>query len=367
MRMFNALGALGAALVFAGCVGTGADRGIETINQSTSTAWALSSASVEPVVAVSPAQRSLRIAGSAGTVIGTSITAVENDRYRRMLLDGLGDYAPGALFEAELRAHLAEHFGDNEVAPLGSTAGYHSRREVTGARFSRLGNLGHESLLDIKMTHGLFGPRAMLGVSLDSALYTLPGGGTRYTREIIALPGPLLAHATRENPMSGLLPDLGENLLGVESGAVERWLAAGGEPYKAAFERAMEDVIAALLTELGRTEDARGHYTLGRQALRERKPEDALAHFERAVALDSAMLEAASARSVALAQAGRYEEAIEAAEAVVARDPAYGPAHFNLAWWHAIELKEPAAAQEHYAIACELGMPPVRKLERALG
>jgi tetratricopeptide (TPR) repeat protein len=353
-------------LALAGCAGTSADRGVEAITQSASTAWALSAASLEPVVAVSPAQRSLRIAGSAGTVIGTSITAVENDRYRRMVLEGLGDYAPGALFEATLRARLGEHFGENEVAPLGSTAGYHSRREVTDARYDRVAAMGHESLLDVKMTHGLFGPRAVLAVSLENTLVTLPGGGRRYAREIIALPGPLLANATAENPMSGMLPDFGENLLGVESGAVERWLEQGGEPYRAAFEQLMEDAVAALLTELGRIDDARGHYTLGRQALRERKPDEALTHFDRALALDPAMLEGASARSVALASAGQFAEAVAAAEAVLAHDPSYGPAHFNLAWWHAVELKQPDAAREHYAQAQALGMPAARKIEKAL-
>ena len=366
MRMTIIVGAIGLLMVGTGCVGTSADRGIEALQESTSTAWALDAASIEPVVAVSPAQRSLRIAGSAGTVIGTGITAVENDRYRRMVLEGLGDYSPGDLFETYLRDSLTEAFGDNEVAPLGSTAGYHSRREVVDARYERIAESGHESLLDVKMTQGLFGPRAIMAVSLESVLVTLPGGGRRYAHEIVALPGPLLANAAKENPMGGVLPDFGENLISVESGTVEKWLAKSAHSYKITFETLMHDVVAALLTELGQIDDARGHYTLGRQALRDGDPEAALASFDRALAMDASFVEAASARSVAFAEAERYDEAIAAAETVLATSPDYGPAHFNLAWWYAVKLEQPESARVHYAKAQELGMPAARKIDKAL-
>lgn len=350
----------------AGCVSTSPQQGVETLAQSSSTAWSLDAASSEPAVSVSPAQRSLRIAGSAGNVIGTSITAVANDRYRRMVLDALGEYDPGAQFEAYLVENLTEHVGDNRVAPLGSIAGYHSRRDAVAARYSRIADLGHDALLDVKMTHGLYGPRAIMAVSLENLMVTLPGGSRRYAREIVAVPGPLLANGANQNPMGGIMPDFGENLISVEEGAVERWLENGADPYKVTFEQLVYDVTAALLTQLDQVEDARGQYTLGRQALRDGEPEEAVTHFDGALELDPQFTEAASARAVALAEAGRLDQAIAAAEGVLVDAPEYGAAHFNLAWWHAVERGEVEPARVHYAKAQELGMPAAKKIDKAL-
>ena len=353
-------------LLWAGCEHTSPELGAQVLSQSASTAWSLRASSSEPMVYVSPAQKTLRLAGSAGNVLGTGISAVANDKYRGQLLAALDGYDAGGYFEQHLAAQMETHFGPGRVAPLGSTAGYHTRRDAEKERFARLADMGHDAVLELKMTHGLFSPSAELVVGLDANLHLLPSGHRRYTRDLVVVPGPVLANDPRRNPIGGLLPDASENLLAVEEGAVARWLENGAETYKQTFEAAVRDAAAAVLSDLGLARDARGSYQLGRQALRDKNMEAAIAHFDAALSLDPAFVEAASARTVALAENGGVEEAVAAAEALLDANPDYAPAHFNLAWWLAVKLNRPDQARPHYEQALAKGIPPAKKIEKAL-
>lgn len=359
-------GAAMLALLWSGCEHTSPELAMEVLEQSNSTAWSLRASSNEPMVYVSPAQKTLRLAGSAGNVLGTGISAVANDKYRLQLLDALAGYDAGGYFEQYLRTQLETHLGPNGVAPLGSTAGYHTRRDAEKERYARLASLGHDAVLELKIMHGLFSPSAELAVGLEANLLLLPQGHRRYAHNLVVAPGPVLADAPRKDPVGGLLPDASENLLAVEEGAVARWLEDGATPYKQAFEQAVRDATAAVLCDLGFIRDARGFYQLGRQALRDKKAELALAHFDAALTIDPAYIEAASARAVALAQSGAVREAVTAAEAVLETNPDYAPAHFNLAWWQAVELGQPDQARPHYEYALAHGTAPARKIEKVL-
>lgn len=355
------------ALALAGCASRGIEEARELLSVSTSTAWALRAASREPIIDMSPAQKTLRLAGSAGTVLGTGVSAVVNDKLRRQLRDALDGYDAGLVFEERLAARLTDALGPGRVAPMGSTAGFQDRRAAHEARCLQLGEAGHGALLDVKMTYGLFGPSGTLVAELDGALYVLPEGHLRWSDTITVTPDPVLAESRLGNPAGGLLPSLGENLVSVEENALSQWTEDGGVRYRLAHEAAIDAAISALLCELGFAEEAIGEYQLGVQALHDKEFEEASARFRRALQLDPALVDARNALSVTEAHAGHLDSAIALAREITETDPHYGPAQHNLAWWYAVEKGDVETARPYYELSLTLGMPFSEKIEKALG
>lgn len=352
--------------VLAGCVQTSAELGMQTLSQSNKTAWSVRAVSQDPIVAVSPAQRTLRFAGSAGAVVGTGVTVVANEKHRKALLAALDGYDPVTFSHTYAEERLKMVFGDNQVQPLGSMAGFPNRRAAQEAREEYLDEMGFDAVLDVKTSQGLFGPSAGFAYIIEAQLDDLPSGHARYSKEMVYVSGPILAHDLNADPRGGLLPDTKENLLSVEKGALDRWLVDGGTPYREAVEEGAQEMLAALLCDLGLDEDARGFYQLGRQALREKDAEMAIAYFERALMLDDAMASARNGLAVSHALAGQTGRAIEMTEALLADAPDYGAAHFNLAWWYAVVQNAPDKARIHYEKAKTQGMASSKKIEEAL-
>ena len=348
-----------------GCASRGVDVARQTLNESQNTAWALRAASEELIVAVSPAQKTLRLAGSSGLVIGTGISAVADDKYRRQMLDALGEYDPALAFEERLAGRLTDLIGPGRVAPPGTTAGHENRRAAHEDRCQRLAEAGYSALLDLKMTFGLYGPAGTLVAQLDAALYALPGGQLRWSDTVTVNPGPLLADTRLGHPAGGMMPDFGGKLMSKEEDAISQWTDDGGARFRIEYEACVDDAISSVLCALGLVQEAKGEYRLGCQELNDKNYAEAEVHFRTAVGLDPDFVDARDALSVNHAHAGRIDEAIALAAAILQDAPDYGPAHYNLAWWYAIESGDTATARPHYERALALGMPISRKLEKA--
>ncbi|HNT89300.1 MAG TPA: tetratricopeptide repeat protein, partial [Candidatus Hydrogenedentes bacterium] len=230
----------------------------------------------------------------------------------------------------------------------------------------RLGDTEYGAALDVKMTFGLFCPAGTLVAELDGALYTVPKGHLRWSNTITVTPDPMLADTRLGNPRGGLLPDFGGNLVSIEGGAMSQWADDGGVRFRLAHEACVDAAVSALLCELGFVQEAAGMYQLGLQTLHKKNFDEAAAYFRKALELDPALLDAKNAWSVSEARAGRLEAAMDFARAILEIDPDYGPAHYNLGWWHAIDKRDIETARGHYERALALGMPISEKMEKAL-
>lgn len=359
------------AIVFGGlicgCASRGVEQAREALGTSQNTAWALRAASDELIIEVSPAQKTFRLAGSSGLVIGTGISAVANDKYRRQMRDALQGYDPGLVFEERLAARLNDLVGPGRVAPAGPTAGHRDRRAAHTDRCARLAESGFQALLDLKMTFGLYGPAGTLVAEVDGALYSVPGGHLKWSDTISVTPGPILADSRLGHPSGGMMPDFGQSLVTKEEDAISQWTNDGGARFRIEYEAAVDGAISGVLCALGMAQEAAGEYQLGRQEMNDKNFAEADVHFRTALGLDPAFVDARNALSVNHAHAERLDEAIALATAILQESPDYGPAHYNLAWWYAVDKGDAATARPYYERALALGMPISKKLEKALG
>ena len=118
-------------LLAAGCATTGRSPKLN-LREAAAPVWSLQQANDELVVSVSPAGRSLRLAGSAGLVLGTGVDAVVNARYRSRIQELIGEDDTAAILANALETALAGAgaAGLAQAAPLPSTAGFDSRRDA---------------------------------------------------------------------------------------------------------------------------------------------------------------------------------------------------------------------------------------------
>ncbi|MBI4559273.1 MAG: tetratricopeptide repeat protein, partial [Candidatus Hydrogenedentes bacterium] len=322
----------------------------------------------EMVVAVSPAGKSLRIAGTTGLVLGGSIDAVVNDKYRKAIREALQGYDTGKVFEERIEARLNQALsgGIKRVAPMGSTAGFNSDREAEQMRYQKLGADGVDLLLDLTMTYGVYGYEGTMVAKLEGKLRSIPKGSRQWDETVVASPGPILASARLGDPTNRLSPAMSGARLSVEDEAVGRWTSDGGALLRQDFEAAVDGAISALLCDLGLAEEALGEYNLGKRELNAKHFAEAASHFRKAIALDNALAHAHNGLAVTLAHADKLDEAIAMTIALTERSPDYAPAWYNLAWWHATEKKDPNAAKPYYERARALGMAQDEKIEKAL-
>ncbi len=330
-------------------------------------AWSLRGAEDDMVVRISPAGKTLRLAGSAGTLVGGSVDALVNDRYRQRLADAAGDWDSAGAVASIVTARLAAALGDGllRVPPPGTTAGSASIREAAQARYHALNRQGLDTLLDLSMSHGLYGPEAQPLVVLDARLVDLREGRVVWHRELMAGTSPVLTTDPLRNPTGRLRPTLADPRLRVDAAAVEALARNGAAPLKREIAAAAEAATAMLLTALQIEESGEGRYHLGRAGLLAKDFAEAVRQFERALELHPGYPEAMNALAVTWARQGNLERAVELGRDLADAVPDFAPAHYNLAWWLA-EQGETAEAKAHYKAAQQLGLGMDPQLERRL-
>jgi tetratricopeptide (TPR) repeat protein len=360
---------LSAAMLAAGCATSSKGAVEPTLENAASPAWSLRSSRDEMVVAVSPARQTMQLMGTAGTVVGATISAAADARAKKKVLDALGDYDAGAVFEERLAERLTTAV-DNQlmrVKPLGSTAGYRDKREAEDARRSGLARSGHDLLLDLNVLYGIYGVQGVLVAKIDGKMSTLPRGKTLWDRTIVVTAAPVLADSRLSDPTKRMTPDFSALGFSVDEAAIAQWTEDGGATLRSRFEEAIDGAISALLVDLKLAGEPLGAYYLGKQALMQKKCDEAVTLLAAAAQADPSLLDARAAHGVAVAKQGKLDEAVAMTRTLAEEHPEFGPAQYNLAYWLAVEKKDAASAKPFYAKAMELGMPQSKKVAEALG
>jgi tetratricopeptide (TPR) repeat protein len=348
-----------------GCATTNPEQAL-SLQRAGSPSWSYDTRQDGMVVAVSPTGKTLRVFGSAGLVVGTAVDAGVNARYARAVEQALGDVDTTATFRDRLDAALTDALpGIAQVAPVATRAGYHNIREAEAARYRGIARDGHDVLLDVMVTYGLFGPEGTMAAKLDVDLVELPSGSGLYRRAFVVMAEPLRADTPLKDPTARIAPDPTAGL-SVDDAAVAAWAGGDGAVLRERFDALVEKAAAALLMDLRLRDSAEGAYQLGAWALLRKDFDQADALFARARAMRPGFVDAEAARAIVLARQEHVAEAVSRTQALVHVHPEYGPGWFNLAWWHARDLDDPAAARAYYEKALRYGATPDSDLEKAL-
>lgn len=344
-------------------------KAYEAVKAAQSVGWSMNEDRSEMVVAISPVRQTLQIAGSAGTLLGASISAIANEKYRKAIEETLDGYDGTAVFRERLEQRLTAALGARatRISPMGSTAGANNVRDVQKERLERLAEAGQNLVLDLEVEYGLFGYQGLLVAKLDAKLYDTDSQHKVWSDSLLASSEYILASDKLKDPTEQLMPNLADPRFSIAEDAIEQWTSDGGAIFRSRFEAAADGCISALLMELGLEENADGAYYLGRVYLMRKQFEVAESYFKIALRLNPEYLPAKNGLSVTLAHDDRMEEAIALAKEIAAAAPDFGPAQYNLAWWLAVELNDSAAAAPYYTQAKALGMPGNKKLSKAMG
>ncbi|MBX7256351.1 MAG: tetratricopeptide repeat protein [Candidatus Hydrogenedentes bacterium] len=355
------------AVSFAGCATTKTPP-ITSLKEAKAPVWSAKAVPGEMIVSVSPAGKSLRIVGSAGIVLGAGADAVVNAQYRKPIHDALEGYDTTAVFKESIAKRLAEALpqGISETAPLGSTAGVSSKTDAEKLRYESLMKKGSDAALDFVLTYGIYGPEGILAARIGGKAIVLETGKRLWMDTLVVTTEPVLANAKLGDPTNRLGMNVTDPDFTVDSEKVSRWTADGGAELKKRFETAVNGASAALLCDLGLSQDAVGEYYLGKLRLNQKKFKQAGEHFRKAVELDPSYVDARNAHAVTLALHGQLDDAIASARGIVDATPDYGPAWFNLAYWYAVKKKDAASAGPCYEKAKALGMASDRRIEKSL-
>jgi len=349
-----------------GCVTAQKDRPT-SIGTSKTPAWSLRANQEEMIVAVSPARQSLQIVGTSGVLLGAGIDAIANDKHRKAIRTALEGYDAGKVFESRIQERLqASSPALKRVPGVGSTAGKNTIYDAQKQRYTQLAKEGIDTLLDLKMTYGLFGFEGLLVAKLDGTLKLMPEGSELWSDTIVVSAEPILAYEKLSDPTNTLGPNLSSPRLSANEDAISKWTEDGGKTVRARFEAAVDGVVSALLCDLGLAREAKGEYYLGKMAMNRKKFDEANTHFENALKLDADLADAANGRAVNVAHAKDIDKAIALERALTEAHPDYGPAWLNLAWWYSAEKKDMAAAKECYGKARALGMAEDSRIEKEL-
>ncbi len=351
-----------------GCTTVSNEHPNPGLAQAQAPAWSYKARSEEMVIAVSPAGKAFRLAGSSGMLVGAVVDANVNEGYARKVKELLNGYDTGKVFEDRLASRMTSALGQElkRVEPLTSTAGFQQRRNAQDARFESLVKSGADQVLDLNITYGLYGPDGIMAARITGSLYALPKGRALWRDTVYVASGPVFADTKLGDPIEGsLFPDLSQGL-GVHESAMQAWLGGDGSILKERFEQATDGVISALLCDLGLAEEAKGEYALGCVAMNRQDFQRAEEHFAKALRLEPSYTDAQNARAVNLAHSGNVDGAITAARAIASASPEYGPAWLNLAYWHIEMKKDIAQGKECYNHARACGMPQRPELERKL-
>lgn len=363
-----AVGILLAGLLLSGCA-TSKLPVSQALRETPKSAWALGGASDELAIEVSPAGRTIKMIPRVGGVLGTTVDAVVNDKYRVAVRDALGDYKLGEVFVAKLEKRLKESLPESltHIGPLTSTAGFQTRKEAQTARLERLAKSGVGVLLDLDVDYGLYEADFQMRMWLAGSATETSGRRVLWRNTIPLTLGPLMADYRFTNLIDKKLSGLTDPQMAVEKDAVVKLTSGDAALLKQQFEQLADGAVSALMCDLGLADEALGHYYLGRKAFQEKEFGEASTQFVRALELDPGNKDIANDLSVTYARGGDIKKAIETAANILATDPAYGPVHYNLAWWYAFDEKDVEKARTHYEKAKAAGVPPSEKLDEALG
>lgn len=320
-------------------------------------------------VSVSPARQTLMIAGTTGAIIGAGISAAADAKHQRAVDAVMEGHDPGAEYVALLEGRLQAILGPGleRVEPLDSTTGYQDRKDAIQQRYRSIRGKGHGLLLEVETSYGVFGPQGTLLARIDGELRDLKRGKKLWADTVIASSEDILANDRLTDPTKRMAPNFSSPRLSIEGDAIERWTKDGGEALRTGLHDGMEGAVSGMLMQLGLVTEAPGAFYLGGMALRKKDFEEADAYFKQAIALDPGLTAAHNGLSVAWAHNGQLDAAITLAEEIVAENPEYAPAQFNLAWWYAVEKSDLDAARPHYDRARALGLAGEKKLDKAMG
>ena len=350
----------------AGCA-TSYENRPKNLQEAQSPAWALKISQDDMIVAVSPAGKALRLAGSAGLVVGTAVDLGVNAKYARKVDELLEGYDTAAVYEARLAERLGAAVPKDlrRVNPLGTEGGYDSRREAEEARFKKVARDGADILLDLRIKYGIYGPEGTMALKTFADLYLVPEGKRLWDAETTVTTGPVFADAKLGDVTNRAKPSVSSGLT-VDKEAMEAWMNDDGTILRGRFEEAVNGAVSALLCGLGLTAEASGEFQLAKDEMNRKHFDQAEAHFLKAIRLAPESPEISSAHAVNLAHMDKLDQAIAEALRVVEANPGYGPAWFNLAWWYATEKSDPVQAARCYEKAQALGMPSAKKIEKAI-
>ncbi len=359
---------LAAGIALPGCATSGKSVG-EQLRQASAPAWSLKQSPDHLVVAVSPVRQTLQIAGSIGTVIGAGITAVQNANYRGEIEEALGDFDSVKAIEAQAATAINGALDGKgaRVAPFDKNVEGISIREAAQARYRQIARAGHDEVLDVSVTHGVYGVSGDLVVRLHAELHAVPSGKALWKDTLTFRGGEALAFRSLGDPTGQLMPNITAPRLSSKSGAVSQWTENSGARFKTEFERALSASLAGVQVLLGGPETADGLFALGTDLMYQKKFAQAHERLDKARLLAPDRLDIADTEAVNLGHNGQVDDAIALSEKVVAADDNNATARMNLAWWYGVDKKEPEQARPHYERALKLGMAPMRKLDASLG
>lgn len=350
----------------AGCGTTPILEGVDT--ETASPAWSFDATPERLVVSVSPTRRSLQIAGSYPAAVGAGVDSVVNDRYRQELNEALGSYDMLTELELHLGRALQSAYGSDitKVPPMGTAAGHESVKQAEQARLDNFARSGHSAIIDLHSTVGLFTEDAHLVVKVWGEGIDIATGRTVWKDTILYTAGPALLAQKPGDPTQRLTPTYTDIELSTNQEMLDRWIANGGAELKDAYRDALSGVTDALLQSLDAGGTPEGAVVLARSALEQKNEERALGLYTSAISRGHRSTAALNGMVVALARLGRTGEATAAAKTVVSEYPEFGAGWLNLAWLYAVEQKDAEAARVPYERARELGMHPVKKIEKRL-
>mgnify|MGYP000083849498 CR=1 FL=1 len=356
------------ALCLTGCSAARSRHDPEQLRMTPRPAHSLAMHQTDMIVAVSPVRQTMQIGGSIPTLLGAGISAVQDSRHGKAVRAALGGYDPHAVFEERLERRIAGQFsrGSERVAPPGTSAGFANEREARRARLEGLRRAGYTTALDLELSFGIYGPQGILALKVAGELFDIQTGRLLWRDEVAWYSVDLFADMRWRDPMQRMTPNITAPRLSVADDAVGQWTRDNAAPLRVAFEQATDDIASAVVAALGLDETPEGLYTLGAHLLLNRKYAAAAEKFTRALELAPGMTEAVNGLAVALAKKGQVDAAIALNKELAEVQPDFMPGQYNLAWWHAMEKKNPEQARPYYEKAVALGVAPNRRLERAM-
>ncbi|MBI2424862.1 MAG: tetratricopeptide repeat protein [Candidatus Hydrogenedentes bacterium] len=331
-------------------------------------AYSLRAMNDNMIVAVSPARQTLQIAGSAGLIIGSSISAISNAKYRKPIHDALEGYDAGKVFDERLAARLEAAYGDAlaRVEPFKGSAGQRDAKEAEQERLRGLRRMGYDQVLDLQMTYGLFGFEGTLIAKVEGELTSLEQGKSIWKDALVVSSAPVLASDRLSDPTKRMGPNLSSPRLSVDESAMAQWTEDGGKELRARFETAVDGAASALLVQLGLADEAEGNYYLAKLAMNRKKFDVAETYYKKALALDPGHAGARNGLGVNCFHQGDHKTALDWLSKLAVDVPDFGPAQYNAAWVCAVGLKDAAQAKPYYERALALGLPQEKKIDELL-
>lgn len=356
------------ASLTAGCATTKSHFNAETLAVSQTPAMSISIQQPDIIVAVSPVRQTMQIGGSITTLLGAGISAIQDGRYAGRVREVLDGYNCNAVVEQKLRERLDQLAGRTitPIQPFSTSAGFHNAREARAARMEGLRRGGADLVFDFDVRYGIYGPEGLLATRIAGEASDPDTGKTLWRNTITTYAMDLYADMRWSDPMQRMTPTLLSPRFTSADDAIDQWTNDGGARLKQHYETSLDRTIAAMLTDMGLAESFEGHYILGVQAFLDKKYKDAEAHLTRARELDPQAPEAGNALALTKARNKNLEEAVRIAEAVASEHPEYLPIQYNLAWFYAVEMKNPEKGRPYFDKAVSLGASPGRKLEKAM-